>query len=213
MGTTHSRLITLIVLLAITFAAVQAATRRRVAYVRVPDWSVVDYTFDGWSGADAEFDPVYGVDPAQTSLLRIYRHKAIGPVIAYVGYYGDLAKILEVHTPERCYPGQGWKILFTGELKTASFRGRQVPAKEIIVEKDGSRRLVLWWYLAGSRPFETRIRYIYAMLAMSTLTGRTDGTLVRLETPTSAGGDGGAVETIEQFQGGFLVQIDKALPQ
>jgi EpsI family protein len=213
MGSTHLRLITLIVILAITFAEVQAATRRRASQVRLPDWSAVRYEFDGWAGTDAAFDPIYGPDPAQTSVLRIYQQPATIPVIAYIGYYDDIAKILEVHTPERCYPGQGWKIISTGESKAALFRGRSIPAKEIMVEKEGSRRLVLWWYTAGSRPFETRIRYIYALLAMSTLTGRSDGSLIRLETPFTAGGEVAAMERIERFQRGFLSQIDKALPR
>jgi EpsI family protein len=201
------------VLFAVTFVCVRTATERRVAQSRQPNWSAVQYEFDGWSGTDGEFDPVYGTDPAQTSVLRVYRRQAAAPVIAYVGYYGDIAKILEVHTPERCYPGQGWRILSTGEFKAGVFRGRPIPAKGIVVEKGGSQRLVLWWYTAGSRPFETRIRYVYAMLAMSTLTGRTDGTLVRLEIPLNGDGEKAALQTIEQFQSHFLPQIDKALPQ
>lgn len=213
MGSTYLRLIAVIVILAITFVEVQAAVRRRASQVRLPDWSAVRYEFDGWRGTDTKFDPIYGPDPAQTSVLRIYQQPDTMPVIAYIGYYDDIAKILEVHTPERCYPGQGWKITSTGESKAAMFRGRSIPAKEILVEKEGSRRLVLWWYTAGSRPFETRIRYIYALLAMSTLTGRSAGSLIRLETPLGAGGAAAAIEKIERFQRGFLLQIDKALPR
>lgn len=213
MGSTQLRLITLIVILTITFVEVQAAVRRRASQVRLPDWSAIRYDFGGWTGSDTGFDPIYGADPAETSVLRVYQQPNTMPVVAYIGYYDDIAKILEVHTPERCYPGQGWKIISTGESKAATFRGRSIPAKEIVVEKDGNRRLVLWWYTAGSRPFETRIRYIYALLAMSTLTGRSDGSLIRLETPFKVGGEAEAMEMIERFQGEFLSQIDKALPR
>jgi EpsI family protein len=213
MGTERARLILLSMLLSIAFAGAQAATRFRVSQTRLPDWRAIHYQFGGWSGADTEFDPVYGADPAETSVLRVYRRGSEPPVVAYVGFYGNLAKILEMHTPERCYPGQGWRILSSGKFRAAIFRGKQIPAQEIIVEKRGNRRLVLWWYNAGSRPFETRIRYVYAMLAMSAFTGRTDGSLVRIETPLDAGGETAATQRIEEFRNHFLSQIDGALPQ
>jgi EpsI family protein len=189
------------------------AATRRISQARVPDWNAVSYEFDGWRGIDAAFDPVYGEDPAQTSLLKLYTRGTDESVIVYVGFYGDLAKILELHTPERCYPGQGWQILYVGESSIGEFRGKPVPAKEMLVEKNGRRRLVQWWYMAGSHPFENRIRYIYAMLAMSTLTGRTDGSLVRFETPLEAGQEEAAKARIADFRKSFQQQLDKALPE
>ena len=84
---------------------------------------------------------------------------------------------------------------------------------EIVADKTGDRRLVMWWYNAGSRPFETRIRYVYAMLTLSTLTGRTDGSMVRLETPVGKDGESTARTRLEEFRQGFLPALDGVLPR
>ena len=213
MGNERIRLMVLIAVLALTFGGVRTATRYRLGQQRSPDWRVVPYDFGTWRGVDGKFDPVYGEDPADTSLLRIY-HKFDGPpVIAYVGFVRELATIIEVHTPELCYPAQGWEVRAAGSELAGTFRGMQIRAKGIIVDKNGERRLVVWWYNAGSRPSETRIRYVYAMLAMSAFTGRTDGSMVRLETPLGRESESGAIARIEEFQSSFLPALDNALPR
>jgi EpsI family protein len=213
MGSQRIRLITVIAVLMVTFGAARAATRYRLGQRRQPNWSVVPHEVDGWRGVDGRFDPVYGTDPADTSLLRVYRRGKEPPVIAYVGFFGDLATIIEVHTPELCYPAQGWAVRPAGNTNIANFRSMPISVKRIIAEKNGDRRLVVWWYNAGSRPFQTRIRYVYAMLAMSAFTGRTDGSIVRLETPMVQESESAAFARVEDFQSAFLTALDNALPR
>jgi len=208
----RTRLIGLILLLAITLFGVRTASTSLNSLGRLPEWSAVPYEFDGWSGKDAKFDPVYGNDPSDTNLLRVYDRPGGTPIIVYVGFYRDLATILEVHTPELCYPAQGWAIQSVGHSRGGQFRGQPITAKEILADKNGTKRLVTWWYNAGSRPFETRIRYVYGMLLMSTITGRRDGSLVRIETPVDAGGEAAANGEIENFRQDFLPALEKALP-
>lgn len=208
----RKRLILLIVLFALTLAGVQAAQRLRQKQRRVPNWSVVPYDMKDWQGLDTTFDPIYGSDPATSSLLRIYSNTNQGPVIVYVGFYSDLAAILEVHTPELCYPAQGWSISSMRKTIEGRFHGRSIPAKEILADKSGTKRLVMWWYNAGSKPFENRIRYVYAVLMMSMFTGRTDGSLVRIESPIGPGGEAVAEARIEDFCRHFLPELEKALP-
>jgi EpsI family protein len=213
MGNTRIRIIVLLVLFAATFAGGQAATEHRYAQKRLPYWDGVPYKVGEWSGSDARFDSVYGTDPAETSLLRVYRVGTKPPVIVYVGFFADLATVLDVHTPELCYPAQGWTIMSAGESQAGNFRGHRIRAKEIVADKSGERRLIAWWYNAGSSPFETRIRYVYAMLAMSTVTGRTDGSMVRLETPVDLAGEAAAQGRIDAFQKDFIPELAKVLPQ
>jgi EpsI family protein len=213
MGNTRIRLITLIGLFAITWVGVRLATQYHHSQRRFPNWNSVPYDFGAWTGRDATFDPLYGADPADTSLLRIYNREQQSPVIVYVGFYGDLATILEVHTPELCYPAQGWRVSSFLKSSSGVFRGRDIPVSEIVADKAGDRRLVMWWYNAGSRPFETRIRYVYAMLTLSTLTGRTDGSMVRIETPIDEKGEAAARTRLEEFRKSFLPALDNALPK
>ena len=209
----QKRLVLLIALLALTLAGVHAGENLRSHQVHSPNWSAVPYeVYGGWLGVDTAFDPVYGTDPADSSLLRVYNHKNQGPVIVYVGFYTDLTKILEVHTPELCYPGQGWSVSGVRSLSGRSFRGQEIHAKELLAEKGGSRRMVKWWYNSGSRTFENRIRYVYATLAMSMFTGRSDGSLVRIETPIDQRGESDAGGRIEDFCKTFLPKLEDALP-
>ncbi len=207
------RLIVLILIFAATLGGVRAATRYRVAQQRTPDWRFVPYDIGKWQGIDGRFDPVYGTDPADSSTLRVYQKEGQPPVAAYVGFFENLATVMEVHTPELCYPAQGWGIRSVGNTSRGSFRGIQVPARLIIADKNGDRRIVMWWYNAGSRPFETRIRYVYGMLVMSAFTGRTDGSMVRLETAVGRDSEAAATKRIEDFQVEFLPALEAALPR
>lgn len=205
-------LVFLVMLFVLTFAGVREGTHVRENQRHTPDWNLIPYSFDGWQGEATNFDPTYGFDPADTSLWRVYRERDGGTIIIYIGYYSDLATILDVHTPELCYPAQGWSISSTRKTSGGVFRGRAIPAKEIVVDKSGAKRRVVWWYNAGSRPFENRIRYVWAMLMMSTLTGRADGSLVRIESPIDARGDAAAEERIERFRKKLVPELEKALP-
>lgn len=208
----QKRLIVLIAALSVTLAGVHAAQSLRRGQSHLPKWGFVPYQLSGWQGLDAAFDPVYGTDPADSSLLRVYHQQEQAPVILYVGFYSNLTKILEVHTPELCYPAQGWSTSKVWPLGGGSFRGQEIRAKELFAEKDGNRRMVVWWYNNGSRTFEDRIRYVYATLAISVFTGRTDGSLIRFETPIDKGGELAAKARIEDFRKTIIPPLESALP-
>ena len=106
-----------------------------------------------------------------------------------------------------------WRISSAGKSTGGIFRGREIPVSEIVADKAGDKRLVMWWYNAGSRPFESRIRYIYAMVTLSSVTGRTDGSMVRLETPVDPNGELAARARLEEFRKSFLPKLDAALPR
>ena len=212
MGNHRISLSILIGLFAVAAGGVCAATHYRMTQKRQPEWKFIPDQFDGWTGVNSSFDPLYGADPADSSMLRVYRQGDNPPVIVYVGFFADLTAILEVHTPELCYPAQGWSILSSRKSVNGTYRGKSVAAEEIVVDKAGDRRLVAWWYCTGSRPFESRIRYIYAMLALSTFTGRTDGSMVRLETPIQTSPEAAEIR-IRQFRRSFLPMLSNALPQ
>jgi EpsI family protein len=218
MGNESLRLSVLIVAFVVTAASAGVASGYRARQKKVPDWNKVPYELGGWVAVDTKFDSAYGTDPADTSLLRIYMQQehsrqGVKPIVTYVGFYNDLATYMDVHSPDVCYPAQGWKV---SASKKSQFmmhsQGHEFQPHEGLVEKQGDRRLVIWWYYAGARPLENRIRYVYALLAMSSLTGRRDGSMVRLETPVYGDDDVEARRSIQEFQQEFLPRLDKALP-
>ena len=208
----QKRLIVLISLMVVTLVGVNVTERLRQMESHEPDWSRIPYEMDGWSGRDAKFDPLYGADPSDSSILRVYDRGNNTPVILYVGFYKNVAAILDIHTPELCYPAQGWVVSSTGRAAGGSFRTQTISAKSIVAEKNGAKRVVTWWYNAGSEPFESRIRCIYGMLLMSVLTGRRDGSMVRLEAPIGTGGEAAANDSIQAFRNSLLPNLERALP-
>ena len=208
----QNRLVLLIALLGLALAGVHRVENLRRGQSYSAKWSAVPYQLSNWEGQDAAFDPVYGADPADSSLLRIYTQQNQPPVIVYVGFYRDLTKILEVHTPELCYPAQGWSISRVQPSSGGSFRKHDIRARQLVAEKDGDRRMVTWWYNSGSKTFENRIRYVYATLAISVFTGRDDGSLVRIETPLDKFGEFSARARVDDFRDTFLPSLERALP-
>jgi len=214
MGNERVRLVLIAALFAVTVAGVRAGEEyhatRKPSY---PEWGEIPYQLGDWHGRDAKFDPIYGPDVSDTNLLRIYENSQKQLVIAYVGYYRDLTKILEVHSPEVCYPAQEWTIASTGKFNVGEYRGRTIRADQAIVEKAGNRRIVVWWYNAGGRPYESRIRFLWALPAYATLTGRSDGSMVRFEAPFVAGEEDKARQALMDFRQSFLPALDRGLPR
>lgn len=212
MGSQRLRLGVLICLFLFSCAGMRSATRYHDQMKREVKWDDVAYHFGDWTGKKAAFNPIYGPDPAESSLLRIYRNRADLTVIAYAGFYSDLGAVMQFHTPEVCYPGQGWSMENFSVTKPGMYRGKLIEAQEAVVTKDETSRLVVWWYNVGSRQFVNRIRYGYPMLAMASLIGRTDGSMIRLEAPLGAGGEASARVLIQDFANKFLPELEKALP-
>jgi EpsI family protein len=208
------RAVILIVLLAAASLGARAGRTYRLNLVqKPPDWKELPYHFGDWSGREARFDKIYGEDPADDALLRSYQGKDGKHIIVYVGYYKDLAAVMELHNPELCYPSQGWSIGPIGESEEDSYRGTTLRARTMIVNMNGHGRAVMWWYNAGSRPFEDRLRYVYVSLAMAALRGRTDGSLVRLEAPLEDEDGAAAISRLAKFRSDFLPLLERAQPQ
>jgi hypothetical protein len=83
----------------------------------------------------------------------------------------------------------------------------------MLVDRVGEKRLVMWWYNAGGHAFENRLRYVYLSLALASLQGRTDGSLVRLEAPLEGNSEVAAQERLEKFRSDFLPLLERALPR
>lgn len=136
-----------------------------------------------WYGEDLEVDG--GVErmlDADYNLQRAYAHPVGDLVWLYVGYYGTERGGRPEHTPWVCYPSNGWKILRQGVVSTAGVTDWQ--ANELVIEKEGERRLVHFWYQSYRRTGMTGgLDQAVDRVLGRLLEGRADGSLVRLSTP------------------------------
>ncbi len=125
------------------------------------------------------------ISDATMSMLGMDRYRFVelredgwAPVWIYAGYWAGQRSNAQVHPPEHCYPGSGWKIVRSESRVLHASRLR-----ELTIAHNGRRRLV--WYAYQTRlgrrltPFGLKLDQMRAVL-----TGRPrDAVLLRMSTP------------------------------
>lgn len=125
---------------------------------------------------------------ADLNLHRVYAGPARAPIWLYVGYYGTDRGGRPAHTPRGCYPGQGWAI--AEDRVVAVTPDAKLRVNEYLVEREGDRQLVHFWYRSHLRSgmlggLDQNLDRIIGRIAY----GRADGALIRLSTPVGAEGE------------------------
>ena len=118
---------------------------------------------------------------ADFNLQRAY-YGAGSLVWLYVGYYGTARGGRPEHTPRGCYTGAGWGIESARTLRVAP--NEKLRVNEYVVERDGERRLVHFWYRSARRTgmlggWDQNVDRFVGRLT----DGRADGALIRISTP------------------------------
>jgi exosortase D (VPLPA-CTERM-specific) len=111
-------------------------------------------------------------------ILSDYSNSSSKVVNLFVAYYTSQHRG-KYHSPLLCIPGDGWSI--TAFERTS--HGADRPMNRAIIQRDGLRQLVYYWYEERGRKiaseYWSRWYLIYDTIAMN----RSDGALVRLVTP------------------------------
>lgn len=96
----------------------------------------------------------------------------------YVAYYASQHRF-KYHSPLVCIPADGWSIISFERTKNDVGH----PMNRAIIERNGSRQLVYYWYEERGRKiaseYLSRLYLIYDSIFMN----RSDGALIRLVTP------------------------------
>jgi len=128
---------------------------------------------------------------ADFNLQRVYGHAGSDPVGLYIGYYGTERGGRPEHTPEVCYPMAGFEILEQRVVSVDPARGLR--ANEMLVELDGQRQLVQFWYRSSHRTgLLGPVAQSWDRLVGRLQSGRSDGALVRFSTQARPGDELGA---------------------
>ena len=168
---------------------------------------------DAWQGRSVPVE--YGVERmlnADLNLQREYEIPASGEVVwMYVGYYGTERGGRPEHTPEVCYPSAGWEIL-THEAMSLG-EGSEQRVNELVVERDGSQRLVHFWYHSARGAglldnLDVSVDHFRGRVS----DGRADGALVRLSTPIDEGGAEASRSRLVSFYRGIVPEISSRWP-
>jgi EpsI family protein len=115
-------------------------------------------------------------------LTRVYRAPELPTVMLLIAYGSTQGGSLQLHRPETCYPGQGFRIGGFEEIDFGFLSGQPVHARRITARRDDRiERMVYWTRIANSFPRNTAEEY--RAIISSVLRGVVpDGILVRIST-------------------------------
>jgi EpsI family protein len=153
----------------------------------------------GWHAYDLPLEEtVESMLRADHNLQRAYVHPTGSIVWFYIGYYGTQRGGAPEHTPWACYPAHGWKI--ESDRRVTIDRERGLRANELVVEQDGQRRLVLFWYRSyRNTGLLGRAQVLWDHVVGRFRDGRADGALVRISTPLRPGEETSARSRLFSF--------------
>jgi EpsI family protein len=166
----------------------------------------------GWSSREIPLEEnVESMLRADFNLQRAFSHPLGDVVWLYIGYYGTDRGGTPEHTPRACYRAHGWSM---SDFETLVVDPRRdFRANEVVVEQEGERRLVLFWYRSHRR---TGILGTFALgvdhLLGRLMDGHADGALVRLSTPFEEGGEMAARSRLVSFARILDPEIDRHWP-
>jgi EpsI family protein len=139
-------------------------------------------TVGPWTGRDVALDPeVIKVAAVDDFLNRQYT-SAQGTLGFYVGYYQSQRQGESLHSPLFCLPGSGWQPVGTGEVPLTADAASPV-VKELVVERSGTRLMVLYWYQTLKRVTGNEYGRKLFLMSDAFTSGRTDVALVRIIAP------------------------------
>ncbi|HXC24821.1 MAG TPA: EpsI family protein [Gemmatimonadaceae bacterium] len=141
----------------------------------------------------AGFLGVNGFDiPIDTEELRVsgvtnYLNRGFNlgdptPVMLYVGYHATQQGDRGMHSPSVCLPGSGWTPI-DSRLVAIPMEGRQIPVNRYVLQKQGQRILVYYWFQGRGRITAGEARLRLDNFKDAFLRHRDEEALVRIVVP------------------------------
>lgn len=143
-----------------------------------------------WSGTDVAIDQeILDILGPGDFLLRVYQNqeKPRDYVNLFIAYFRSQRAGDTIHSPQHCLPGAGWIPVEQSRVELNVPGHAPFPVNRFIIAKGDARELVLYWYWAHDRGVASDYWAKYYLVADSIRMNRSDGSLIRLITPISAG--------------------------
>jgi exosortase D (VPLPA-CTERM-specific) len=136
-------------------------------------------TIGEWHGRASLLEPQVENGLALEDYILSDYSKSDGKVVnLYVAYYSSQRTGESPHSPVVCIPGDGWSIT---KLERTSY-GAEQPLNRAIIERNGSKQLVYYWYEERGRRIASEYWSKWYLLSDAITKNRSDGALVRLIT-------------------------------
>jgi EpsI family protein len=204
----NTRLIVATLLLAGTALFLQTRAGSEVFPPRQPLQNVPKQ-LGPWTGTDVEISQeVKEILGNGEFLQRVYRSDSANqpPIDLFIAYFPSQRAGDTIHSPKHCLPGSGWLPLESSRISIAPRGASPFIVNRYIVGKGEARQLVLYWYWAHSRAVASEYWAKFYLVADSIRMNRSDGALVRVNTPMNEG------ETTEHAQERLMSVVDSLNP-
>jgi EpsI family protein len=145
---------------------------------RFGDWSVVPSAGALVRPAD-ETGKLYGI--YDQVLERVYLDRTGRAVMLSVAYGTEQSVGLQVHRPEVCYPGGGFKISRLERL-SVPIGGQPLPVTRLLATHPGRTEPITYWTVLGDEVENDRRAFRWRQIASGLKGHILDGMLVRVST-------------------------------
>jgi exosortase D (VPLPA-CTERM-specific) len=136
---------------------------------------------------------------------------ASGPLNFYIAYYASQRTGIHAHSPQLCIPGGGWSIIRQSIVTIPSAIG-SIVANRVVIEKHGGRQIVYYWFEERGRHIAAESSLKYYALRDALIDNRTDGALVRVVAPISAGNEAATDSLARKLVADASVLLDSYIP-
>jgi exosortase D (VPLPA-CTERM-specific) len=168
---------------------------------------------DGWQGQMSSVDAATAdVLKADDTLMADYSLGDAPEVNLFIAYYASQRKGSSPHSPRVCMPGGGWEIT---DLRSENIDvgGQSMPVISAIIEREGARQFVIYWYLERGVPMADEFYKKFRLLEDSIFKNQSNGALIRLVTPIAQGEpDRMARQRLIDFIGILNPQLHRFMP-
>jgi EpsI family protein len=159
----------------------------------------------------ARLEPVLGADDY---LLRSYRNPEGETAELFTAYYLVQHAGESMHSPKNCMAGAGWEPIQRGSLPLiVGATGRPALVNSFVIEKDGQRFVLLYWYQVHGRMIASEY-WLKAYLVWDAVCNRRrDGAMVRIIVPIRPGSDGASeLNTAVDLARTSMLDLPRFLP-
>ena len=165
--------------------------------------------------AEAEItDDVQAVLRADDYVLRRYESPNGKMLDVFIAYYEYQRAGESMHSPKNCLPGSGWSPILNDYVTVGQLSdGRPAVANRYVIEKDGRRQVVVYWYQANGRVIANEYWGKLYLVTDALRTGRRDGAILRVIVPVEKNESiDAATERVLEFTRDLLPLTKRILP-
>ncbi len=168
-----------------------------------------------WVGEEEHFDQkVYDVLGVDDSYLANYYTQDGRYVQLYIGYYESQREGVQIHSPKHCMPGGGWNIT-ESSIEEVAFAGdnpHKIKVIKLLLEKDGQKQVVLYWYQSNGRFISSEYTQRIYMVIDSITKHRTDGSFIRIIAPVADNNEEMALKNLKGFAEKLIPILKEYIP-